>query len=127
MAVKKAKTETVKAGETEAVEETAAENTATDRKTDEAPAEKPKEEATKEASFFMYLGPTILGVIQHASIFAGTRKEVEAKLAAAIGKYPRIRALLVSGETLPADHVNVSKPGTRLNAEYAKLVRELNK
>ena len=88
----------------------------------------PKKEAPKkEASFFMYLGPTIQGVIQNASIFTGTRKKVEKLLADQIGKYPRIKTLLISGETIAEDRINVIKPGTRLYVEYHRLVNELKK
>ena len=86
-----------------------------------------KEAPKKEASFFMYLGPTIQGVIQNASIFTGTRKEVEKLLAEQIGKYPRIKTLLISGETIAEDRINVIKPGTRLYVEYHRLVNELKK
>ncbi len=87
-----------------------------------------KKEAPKdEASFFMYLGPTILGVIQSASIYTGTRKGVEKLLSDTIEKYPRIKALLVSDKTIAEDRFNVNKPGTRLYAEYHRLVNELKK
>ena len=84
-----------------------------------------KKEAAKDtASFFMYLGPTILGVIQNASIY--TADEV-GKLDAAIEKYPRIKALLISDKRIAEDRINVNKPGTRLYVEYHRLVNELKK
>ena len=91
--------------------------------------ETPKKEAApkKKASFFMYLGPTIQGVIQNASIYTGSRKDVEKQLAAQIEKYPRIKALLSSGDTIAEDRINVNKPGTRLYVEYHRLVNELKK
>lgn len=105
-----------------AVKATAPEETAVEKK-----AEPKKEAPKKEASFFMYLGPTILGVIQTASIFPGTKAEVEKKLSAAIERFPRIRNLLISGETIAVDRINVTKPGSRLYAEYHRLVNELKK
>lgn len=89
--------------------------------------ETPSENEAEKASFFVYLGPNIHGVIQKASFYTGTRSEVEAQLATALGKYPRIKTLLASGENLPAAREEVNKPGTRLHAEYAKLVAELKK
>ena len=91
--------------------------------------ETPKKEPApkKQASFFMYLGPTIQGVIQNASIYAGSRRDVEKILADQIEKFPRIRALLISGETIAEDRINVTKPGTRLYVEYHRLVNELKK
>ena len=90
--------------------------------TKEKKAEAPKQ----EPGFFVYLGPSIRGVIQTATIFTGTREEVEEFLAGPIERYPRIKRLLVSGETLPEDRVKVKTPGNGLNAAYVKLVSELN-
>ena len=85
-----------------------------------------KKEATKNAaSFFMYLGPTILGVIQNASIYPAA--EADKVLAPAVEKYPRIKALLISDKTIAEDRINVNKPGTRLYVEYHRLVNELKK
>lgn len=92
----------------------------------EEPAPK-KEEAQKQASFFVYLGPTITGLIQNASIWEGTREDVEQRLADAIGKYPRIKVLLIPAERIVQDRDAVTRPGSRLNAEYRHLVRELKK
>lgn len=80
----------------------------------------------KESGFFVYLGPSIRGVIQTATVFTGSRDEVEEFLAGPIERYPRIKRLLVSGETLPEDRVNVKTPGNGLYAAYMKLVSELN-
>ena len=94
---------------------------APDKITEETPI---KKEPEKKDSFFVYLGPNIPGVIQTASIYCGTREEV---LEYATDRYPRIKALLISGENLAAEQKNVTKPGTRLYAEYGRLVSELRK
>ena len=65
-------------------------------------------------------------MIQTATIFTGTREEVEEFLSGPIERYPRIKRLLVSGETLPEDRVKVKTPGNGLYAAYVKLVSELN-
>ena len=84
----------------------------------------PKKEAVKKAaSFFMYLGPSITGVIQKGTIYSAD--DVERLTAAAIERFPRIKALIVSDETIVEDRINVTKPGTRLYNEYKKLVAEL--
>jgi len=90
----------------------------------EKPAEPVKEEAAKP-SFFVYLGPSIRGFVQYGAIFQGTRADAEKKLALQIEKYPRIKKLLVSDLTIVEDRVNITKPGTRLYAEYQKFVAEL--
>lgn len=76
-------------------------------------------------SFYVYLGPSIRGVIQKGSIYPGNRQEVVEALDSAIQKYPRIRNLLVSGDTLATDRIQVKTPGTRLYTEYKKLVAEV--
>jgi len=90
----------------------------------EKPAEPVKKEAEKP-SFFVYLGPSIRGQIQFGAIFNGSREDVEKKLSLQIEKFPRIRRLLVSDLTISDDRINVTKPGTRLNAEYKRFVSEL--
>lgn len=93
-----------------------------------AKAEKPTEPAKEEAakpSFFVYLGPSIRGYVQNGAIYKGSRADVEKKLALQIEKYPRIKRLLVSDLTIVEDRVNITKPGTRLYAEYKKFVAEL--
>ena len=76
-------------------------------------------------SIFVYIGPTIRGVIQKGTVYVGTRADVEATLEMAIGKHPRIKNLLVGGDTLAADRISVKTPGTRLCNEYRKLVSEV--
>ena len=84
----------------------------------------PKKEAPKKApSFFVYLGPNIQGVIQSGTIYPAA--DVEKLTASAIEQFPRIKALIVSDETIIEDRINVTKPGTRLYNEYKKLVSEL--
>lgn len=109
MAVKKAKEAEIKA---EAAEEPVVE-----------PVPAKEEAAPKKAAFFMYMGPTILGVIQNASIYT----EKDQALEAAIAKFPRIKALLIPDDRIAEDRINVTKPGTRLYAEYHRLVNELKK
>jgi len=77
-------------------------------------------------SVYVYIGPSIKGVIQKGTIYPGSRQEVIAALDRAIQKYPRIRNLIVSGDTLAVDRISVKTPGTRLSSEYKKLVAELN-
>ena len=80
----------------------------------------------KDTGFLVYLGPSIRGVIQTATIYEGTRAEVEEFLAGPIERYPKIKRLLVSGETLAEDRIKVKTPGNGLYAAYMKLVAELN-
>ena len=79
----------------------------------------------KETGFFVYLGPSIRGVIQTATIYTGSRAEVEEFLAGPIERYPKIKRLLVSGETLAEDRIKVKTPGNGLYVAYKKLEAEL--
>ena len=76
-------------------------------------------------SVFVYIGPSIRGVIQKGTVYSGNRQEVIEALDSAIQKYPRIRSLIVSGETLAVDRISVKIPGTRLHTEYKRLVAEI--
>ena len=79
------------------------------------PVNKEKKAAlVKETGFFVYLGPSIRGVIQTATIYEGTKAEVEEFLAGPIERYPRIKRLLVSGETIAEDRIKVKTPGNGL-------------
>ena len=78
-------------------------------------------EAKKE--FCMYLGPNIVGVIQTARVFRGSKYEVCQQLADAIEKYPGIKDLIIPGSRLAEDRVKVATPGTLLNDAYIKLVK----
>lgn len=78
-------------------------------------------------AFYAYIGPTIRGVIQHNTLYTGTRDEVEGLLAAQIQKYPRIRRFLVGGSTLAADRIKISKPGNYLYEENRRFIAELKK
>ena len=93
----------------------------------EAVEEVEKAEPVKEDGFFVYLGPSIRGIIQTASIYTGTRAEAEQFLAGAIEKFPRIKQLLISDKTLPEDRAKVKTPGNYLNEVYRKLVADVKK
>ena len=81
----------------------------------------------KKSGYYVYLGPTINGMIQNAMIIQGTREDAEKKIANVIAKYPRAKTLLIPDETIAQDREDVNKPGTRLYTEYRRLVRELKK
>lgn len=80
---------------------------------------------SSNGAFFMYLGPSIRGKIQTNSLYQGNRAEVERLLAPAIEAHPRIKSLLVSGDTLAVDRIKVKTPGNYLYEEYRKFVAEL--
>ncbi len=87
-----------------------------------AQARKPE---AQQAGFCVYLGPTILGVIQHGTVYSGTKEAALASISPAVQRYPLIAPLMVTGDALPADRIKVKTPGNLLYVNYHKLVSEL--
>ena len=77
----------------------------------------------KVADTCVYLGPTMMGVIQRGTIYRGSRKEVLDSLAPVIEQHPLIASLVVSDETLPTDRIKVKTPGNLLYVNYHKLAK----
>jgi len=73
------------------------------------------------ASFCVYIGPSIRGVIQTNTIYEGSKKETETKLADEIGKYPLIKRLIVTDKSLAEDRIKVKTAGSPLNQYFKKL------
>ena len=82
-----------------------------------------KADGNKTAGFCVYLGPSIMGVIQSGTIYSGTKNEVLTSIASAVEKYPLIASLIVSNDTLPEDRIKVKTPGNLLYVNYHKLVK----
>lgn len=76
---------------------------------------------SKADGFYCYIGPSITGLIQHGTIYRGTRKKAMAAAAAAIEKYPLIKTLIVSGDKLPEARLKVKKPGNALYKNYQRV------
>lgn len=82
---------------------------------------------SRHDGFFVYLGPNVRGVVQNGAIYEGSRNEVEAFLFSAIERFPQIRIMLISSETLAEDRIKIKTPGNYLYEEYRKFVAELKK
>ena len=67
-------------------------------------------------SFCVYLGPTMMGVIQRGTIYRGGRKEVLDSLAPVIDQHPLIASLTT-------DRIKVKTPGNLLYVNYHKLAK----
>lgn len=76
-----------------------------------------------EDSVFVYIGPTIRGVITCGAVCKGARIDADPMIAWAIKKYPQIATLIVPGATLAADRIKVKSVGTMLHQNYEALVR----
>lgn len=84
-------------------------------------AKKAAQSQSAGAGFCVYIGPTILGVIQNGTVLRGTREEAVEAARAAVEKYPLVKTLIVSGDTLGADRIKVNTPGNLLYVNYHKL------
>lgn len=95
------------------------------KKTPAAAAAIPKTEdrkaAAKTSGVFLYLGPTIRGIIQRGSIYRGTREEVVAKLAPAISKYPEIEKLIFADKEVGAAAMKIKSAGNYLNTLFGSI------
>lgn len=73
--------------------------------------------------FCVYIGPSIMGVIQSGTVYRGEKKDVLKTIASAIEKYPLISSLVVSDKTLSEDRIKVNTPGNLLYVNYHKLIK----
>lgn len=73
---------------------------------------------------FVYIGPSIRGVIQNGSIFRGTQKSVLSKLADVAEKYPKITRLLVKDTEVAEAREKIRKGGNGLSNAYNSLLSD---
>jgi len=86
------------------------------------PAPVAEKASEKTAGFCVYIGPTIIGVVQRGTVYRGDKPEVLALLKDAVEKYPLIASLVVPGHALPESRVKVKTPGNLLYVNYHKLM-----
>ena len=79
--------------------------------------------AGNTGGFCAYIGPTIRGVIQHGTIYEGSKREAlqTAPLRRAVGSYPEIANMLVPGDALAKDRKEINTPGSLLYVRYRAL------
>lgn len=70
---------------------------------------------------FVYIGPSIRGVIQNGSIYRGTRESVLATLAYALEKHPKIERLIIADCELASAKQKIKMGGTPLSNAYRML------
>lgn len=73
------------------------------------------------SGFYIYIGPSIRGLIWTGTIFRGTREEACRRAEAVIEQQPLVKSLIVSGDALPEARMKVRTPGNALYANYNKL------
>jgi len=92
-----------------------------------APETRPerRQHEVNNSGFYIYIGPTIRGVIHNGDIYRGTRAEAMEKAAGAIERYRLVKTLIVSGDALPVARMRVKKPGNAFYVNYHKLSRQV--
>ncbi len=81
----------------------------------------------QECGFCVYLGPSIRGIVQQGTIYEGNLETVKRQLAPAIERYPRIAALISTGDELAENRVRIKNKGNYLFEEYRRFIAELQK
>lgn len=85
-------------------------------------AKKPRTAKAEAAGVYVYLGPSIRGVVQHGTIYRGKRAEVIQSLAPAVEKYPKIARLIVADFEISAAKEKIKSGGNALSAAYKALL-----
>ncbi len=106
-----------------AVAEETTDTVAVPKKQNTDPAKKSAEK--NPGGFCVYLGPTILGVIQHGAVIGDNDEYAQAMKEAALKSYPLVASLLIPKGRLAADRANVKTPGTALYEAYRQLAAAL--
>ena len=84
-----------------------------------------RQHEVNNSGFYMYIGPTIRGVIQNGKMYRGTRAEAMEKAASAIEKYKLVKSLIVSGDALPVARMRLKEPGNAFYVNYRKLSKQV--
>lgn len=82
--------------------------------------------STVKDGVFIYIGPSIRGVIQKGSIYRGTRTNVIASLAFAIEQYPKIERLIVADTDIVSAKQKIAVGGNSLSNAYRVLSNTQN-
>lgn len=72
--------------------------------------------ASGSGGFCAYIGPTIRGVIQHGTIYEGSKRDAlkGPALRRAVDAYPEIASMLVPGDALTEARKKINTPGSLL-------------
>ena len=83
--------------------------------------EKKSRAGTCPSGFYIYIGPSIRGLLQTGTIFRGSKAHARRMAQKAIEKQPLVKTLIVSGDCLPEARLKVKTPGNALYANYRKI------
>lgn len=85
-------------------------------------SKKNKAEETKaENKVYVYIGPSIKGVIQNGTIYSCQKETILSTLNEAIITYPSIELLLIPAEELPEANKRIKLKGDPLNYAFSEI------
>lgn len=79
-----------------------------------------------EPRVFVYLGPSIRGIITNGSIHKGTRPEILKKFEGGIEKYPKIERLIVADRNVAEAKERLNEKKGSIYINYIELVRQIS-
>lgn len=86
-----------------------------------------KVDSGNDARIFVYLGPTIRGIIVNGAIFAGTRAEVLKRFERGIEKYSQIERLIVADRNVAATREKLARQDGAVYVAYQRLAELISK
>ncbi|MBQ8208113.1 MAG: hypothetical protein IJZ89_05210 [Clostridia bacterium] len=84
-----------------------------------------KTDTAREDGIFVYIGPSIRGVIQNGSIFRGTKDEVLEKNSAALAFCPKIERLIVSDSEIMSAKKKIKEGGNSVSIAYRAVIEKI--
>lgn len=73
------------------------------------------------SGFYMYIGPTLKGLIRSGTIYRGDKAHALEEAWRAIEAQPLVKTLIVTGDYLPEARLKVKTPGNALYVNYRKI------
>lgn len=80
-----------------------------------------------EPHVFVYLGPTIRGVITNGGIFEGSVQEILKRFEKSIEKYPQIKRLIIADISVAKAREMLAKGEGAISVAYKKLAQSIKK
>ena len=74
------------------------------------------------SGIFVYIGPTIRGVVQNGSVFRGAEDKIKDKIAALVEDKEHVKRLIVRDVDLATAKAKLKKGGNSLSVAYHALL-----
>lgn len=84
-----------------------------------------KTDTAREDGIFVYIGPSVRGLIQNGSIFRGTRDEILQKNSAALEFCPKIERLIVSDSEIMSAKKKIKEGGNSVRIAYRAVIEKI--